>query len=137
LPDTKVLVKVDGALRKFESYDIVSVFDSAQDWGTKDIAPMFLRVRLKDLHYLEAQFLTRWEYEDDPVLIEEDTGGMVQNPKRKAWKVDTTKLTPPMIAQVEAALANNSELIIYEPLATIDWIRRKSDNIPPGQAKKK
>jgi hypothetical protein len=113
-----------------KAFDVVIVAPDGWEWGALEGYPQYLKVDLPGIAPEEAAFLQDIQVDpDDP-----DADAWLT---RRAWGIMSNRITPPIMAQLEAAYEANVPYVVQNPDDILNWIRRKLDNAPPAWGPKK
>ena len=105
--------------------DIVIVAPDDWKWGTKEGYPQYVKIDLPGITIKEAAFLQDIHFEDP----EDRSSDYLY---RREWGILSNRITPPILAQIEAAYEANVPYVVQNPDDILNWIRRKLDNAPPA-----
>jgi hypothetical protein len=110
----------------YKRFDVVEVREEDVVWGTKEGYPTFLKVKLTGVTVAEAQFLMDVEYDPDGAL-DIDTGKPQHKLHKRGWRVVENRITPPILAQLEAAWMVSGEYVIDNADGMLAWLEKKLD----------
>jgi len=124
-----------------KKYDVVVVVPDGWTWGAAEGPPTYLIVKLPGVLVRDAEFLADVDWIDDLILVERNhLGGL--SPKRiirnrSAWAFIESRLNPPILAMIDAAMAGDGTLTVPNADDVLAWIRKKATNEAPAWGRKR
>ncbi|KPK37046.1 MAG: hypothetical protein AMJ65_15555 [Phycisphaerae bacterium SG8_4] len=110
----------------YKRFDVVDVRDDSVQWGGLEGYPIFLRVYLPGITVDQARFLQEIQY-DPTGHIDPDTGNPDRMLYKRAWRIVESRITPPIMAQIEAAWMVSGEYVVPDADGMLAWLEKKID----------
>lgn len=116
-----------------KQFDVVDVRDDSVEWGAREgLLSGYLRVSLPGVSREQALFLMDAEF--DPLgRIDPDTGKGRDILTARAWKIVEARITPPILAQIEAAYMVSGEYVVQNADGMLAWLEKKIDGSRKGR----
>ena len=122
----RLLVRMADTPSGYKRFDVVDVRDDSVQWGGLEGYPIFLRVYLPGITVDQARFLQEIQY-DPTGHIDPDTGNPDRMLYKRAWRIVESRITPPIMAQIEAAWMVSGEYVVPDADGMLAWLEKKID----------